>query len=94
MNIGGASFREISNGTITLVYLKPADNIQGSGVFYLYDPNANTVASFAYLGSGSQLVILSAPDSLPSSLLTETTITVGERMVQAYQYGTEANGFY
>lgn len=94
VNIGGASFREISNGTITLVYLKPADNIQGSGVFYLYDPNANTVASFAYLGSGSQLVILSAPDSLPSSLLTETTITVGERTVQAYQYGTEANGFY
>ena len=67
VKIGSSTYSEPTNGSLTLLYLKPADNIAGSGVFYLYNAEASTVSEFLMLGSSKDYVIISAADAGPSS---------------------------
>ena len=46
VTIGSSTYSEPTNGSLTLLYLKPADNTSGSGVFYLYNAEAGTVSPF------------------------------------------------
>jgi hypothetical protein len=84
IKIGSSTYSEPTNGTITLLYLKPADNTAGSGVFYLYDEAAGAVYPFLMLGSGKNYVILSTPTETLSSAFTATTIEVTGGAAQAY----------
>lgn len=100
LSIGGGTYNELSNGSITLVYLKPADNTQGSGVFYSYDEAAGTVSSFDMVKASNDTIVLAAPDSIPAALF-ETVASFGEASYTvytfdgsegAYLYGTNAAG--
>ena len=50
VNIDGYAYRELSNGTITLLYLKKASDIASDGIFYMYDAATNQVSPFVMLG--------------------------------------------
>ena len=101
VKIGSSTYSEPTNGSITLLYLKPADNIAGSGVFYLYNAEAGTVSEFLMLGSSKDYVIISAADAGPSSAFTATTLEVTGGTTTAYTvdgteffyvYGTNKSG--
>lgn len=102
ITIGSSTYNELSNGTITLVYLKPADNTSGSGTFYIYDEAASSVSSFLYLGSSDNYVIISTADATLSSAMTETSLEVTGGTAVAYTvdgseffyiYGTNQDGY-
>ena len=84
ITIGSSTYSELTNGTITLLYLKPADNTAGSGVFYLYNEQAGTVSPFLMLGSAKNYVIISTPDSTLSSAFTTASIEVTGGTATAY----------
>lgn len=101
IQIGSSTYSEPTNGNITLLYLKPADNIQGSGVFYLYNAEAQTVSEFLMLDASNDLVIISTADSAPSSAFTQTALEVSGGTTTAYTidgseffyvYGTNKSG--
>ena len=94
MKIHGGTYRELSNGSLTLVYLKPADNIAGSGVFYVYDKDSDSVSPFAMLGTSDYYVLLATPDELLTDSLAEAKIKVKGAKYDAYQLGDTENGFY
>lgn len=101
IQIGSSTYSEPTNGEITLLYLKPADNTSGSGVFYLYNAEAQTVSEFLMLDASNDLVIISTADSAPSSAFTQTALEVSGGMATAYTidgteffyvYGTNKSG--
>lgn len=90
--IGTKKYNEVGNGTITLVYLKPASNTKGSGEWYVFDIDAGTVTKLKMLGSGSNFLLVKTPSSpVPSEDLVATTLTVGSDSYDAYTFG---NSFY
>lgn len=100
VKIGSSTYSEPTNGSITLLYLKPADNIAGSGVFYLYNAEAGTVSDFLLLSGSDDFVIISSSDSAPSSAFQATTLEVTGGTASAYTldgsfyyvYGTNKSG--
>ena len=84
IQIGSSTYSEPTNGNITLLYLKPADNTSGSGVFYLYNAEAQTVSEFLMLDASNDLVIISTADSAPSSAFTQTGLEVSGGTTTAY----------
>ncbi len=102
ITIGSSTYNELSNGSITLLYLKPADNTSGSGVFYIYDEGAGQVSPFLMLGDSSNYVILSDPADTLSASLQAASIDVTGGSYTAYTsdgseyfyvYGTNASGY-
>ena len=94
LKIHGGTYRELTNGTLTLVYLKPADHIEGSGVFYLYDEESDSVSDFTILGSGKYYVVVEEPEEAASDLFTEAKLTVKDTSYPAYQAGEGESDFY
>lgn len=101
IQIGSSTYSEPTNGEITLLYLKPADNTSGSGVFYLYNADSQTVSEFLMLNASNDLIILSTADSAPSSAFTQTSLEVSGGVATAYTidgaefyyvYGTNKSG--
>ena len=84
-----------------MLYLKPADNTSGSGVFYLYNAEAGTVSPCLMLGTADSYVIVSDNGSAPTSAFTATTLDVNGGTATAYTidgteffyvYGTNQDG--
>ena len=94
VTIDGYAYRELSNGSITLLYLKRADNTAGDGVFYQYDEAMNTVTPFTMLGTAEQYVVLATPDSLLRDSFTETTLTVGDQTLSVYKEGDDSDFYF
>lgn len=92
VQIGSSTYSEPTNGSITLLYLKPADNIGGSGVFYLYNAEAGTVSEFLMLGSAKNYVIISPTEAGPSADFSPFTLDVTGGSTTAYTIGD--SGFY
>lgn len=101
ITIGSSTYSEPTNGSITLLYLKPADNTSGSGVFYMYDADAGTVSEFLMLGSSDNYVIITNADAAPSTAFSATTLEVTGGTATAYTidgseffyvYGTNKDG--
>ena len=84
VDVQGSSYTEVSNGQITLIYLKPASNIAGSGTFYIYNVTDQTVAPLVLVGSLQDYVIQMTPEEVPARLAA-ATVTIGEQQVSAYQ---------
>ena len=94
VTIDGYAYRELSNGSITLLYLKRADNTAGDGVFYQYDEAMNKVTPFTMLGTAEQYVVLATPDSLLRDSFTETTLTVGDQTLSVYKEGDDSDFYF
>lgn len=84
IKIGSSTYSEPTNGTLTLLYLKPADNTAGSGVFYLYNAEAGTVAPFLMLGDSKNYVILATPDAPLSASFATASLEVTGGTTTAY----------
>jgi len=100
ITIGSSTYSEPTNGSITLLYLKPADNTSGSGVFYLYDETAGTVSNFTMLGDSDKYVLVQETSDTPGSAFSQTTVNVNGVEINAYTvdgaeffyvYGTNQN---
>ena len=94
LQIHGKTYDEITDGSLTLIYLKPADNVDGDGEFYVYDEELDRVSKYAVLGSSGYYITVSKPDELPSDQLVKTKITVGGEQFKVYQFGDEMSDFY
>ena len=93
VTIDGYGYKALTNGNLTLIYLKPAADISGKGVFYIYNAESNEVSTFAMLGEGNRYILLSKPESMLFEGMEQTEITVSGRKVQVYSYG-EGQEFY
>ncbi len=94
LKIHGGTYRELTNDKLTLVYLKPADHIEGSGVFYIYDKDSDSVSDFVILGDSNYYVIPSdTKKDIPETLI-ETSININDSDCTAFQYGEDESDFY
>ncbi|MBP5598594.1 MAG: hypothetical protein J6Y02_24725 [Pseudobutyrivibrio sp.] len=84
IKIGSGTYSELTNGAITLLYLKPADNTQGSGVFYIYDEAAGTVSNFVLLGDADKYVLVKEATDAPGSGFSQTVVNVNGVDVPAF----------
>lgn len=94
LKIHGGTYRELTNGDLTLVYLKPADKIEGSGEFYIYDAESDSVYPYTLLGSSDYYVIVSDPDESETESFIETSLTADDEDYTAYRIGDEEGDFY
>lgn len=74
---GSDTYNEVTNGSMTLLYLKPSDNTADPGEFYLYDAASDSVSPLYLVGSMRHYAILQTPDMLPTLLMTESTFRLG-----------------
>ncbi len=84
VKIGSKNYNELSNGILTLVYLKPASNTQGSGEFYVFDQASGSVSKFMYVGTSSYYVMLTTPTEIPCATFMEQQIDLGQGQISAY----------
>ncbi|MBQ9391440.1 MAG: hypothetical protein IJU02_04555, partial [Lachnospiraceae bacterium] len=84
LQINGKTLKGVSNGAMTLVYLKPVDNVAGQGTFYIYDAATNSVKEYFFLGKPDYYVIPATPSDKPSDSLKGGTIDVDGRQVEVY----------
>lgn len=84
IQIADGTYSELTNGAITLLYLKPADNTQGSGVFYIYDEAAGTVSNFVLLGDADKYVLVKDAADAPGSGFSQTVVNVNGVEVPAF----------
>lgn len=94
LTINGKNLKGVSNGAMTLVYLKPVDNVAGAGTFYIYDQASNSVKDYVYLGRADYYVIPSSPTEIISDKLTQGTIDVDGRQVSIFKVEGEGDFVY
>ncbi len=82
--INGKTLKGVSNGSMTLVYLKPVDNVAGQGTFYIYDAATNSVKEYFFLGRPDYYVIPGKTSELLSDKLKSGTLDVDGRQVEIY----------
>ena len=87
VTIDGYGYKVLTNGDLTLIYLKPASDISSKGVFYLYNADSNEVSSFAMLGEGEHYILLTTPEKLLFDGMEQTEIKVSDRNVTVYSFG-------
>lgn len=83
VTIDGYGYRELSNGSITLLYLKKASDLNADGTFYVYDEASHSVSPFWMLGTPDQYVLVMKPDQVLSDRLSP---------VEGYGYPAYATG--
>lgn len=93
LEIQGSTYRELSNGQIILVYLKPASNIQGSGTFYIYNEEDQSVSPMTLIGTMQDYVITLEPAEIPAKL-SAATVTIGDHQINAYAAAENTDNFY
>lgn len=94
LEINGKRVRELTNGVIVLVYLKPTNNIEGSGEFYVYSSEEGTVSKMVMLGTADDYVILDTPTTFFTETLKEAELNTGEKVVSAYHIENSESEFY
>ncbi len=82
--IGDKNLKGVTNGTMNLIYLKPVDNVNGPGKFYIYDQNSHSVSNYFFLGRADYYLIPSEPSELINSALRKGQITVQGQTVTVY----------
>lgn len=93
LEIQGSTYRELSNGQITLVYLKPASNTSGSGTFYIYNEEDQSVSPMILIGTMEDYVIALEPAEVPANL-SAATLVIGDRQITAYAVSGNTDNFY
>lgn len=93
LTIQGSSYTELSNGKLTLIYLKPASNISGSGAFYIYNEQEQSVMPMVLIGSMEDYVILLEPGEVPGKL-AQADFSVGDQQISGYRIAEDADDFY
>jgi|GEM_PF-2743049 len=95
LTIHDSTYNELTNGVLTLVYLKPASDTSGSGTFYIYDADSDSVTAMELVGNMESYVILMTPDSYPTELLVSADLVIDEESYSAYVLdGTESSFYY
>lgn len=84
VSIGSHTYKELSNGSLTILYLKPASNTAGSGEFYLYDAENATVSLFSFVSAGGHYILLGTAGYKVFEDMSETTVTIGGTTCVAY----------
>ncbi len=70
VTIDGYGYRELSNGAITLLYLKKASDVESDGTFYVYHEEQNSVSPFWMLGNAENYVLVEEPETVLSQRLS------------------------
>ncbi len=94
LEIHGKTYSEPVNDKMALLYLKPADKIEGKGEFYIYDKAADSVSKMFILGSKDRYVICLNADTSAFSMLTDATVSVDDESIPVYQLSDSTNDFY
>lgn len=94
LNINGKTVRELTNGVFTLVYLKPADNTQGSGEFYIYDKDTGEISDFTLFGDPKSYIIQRPGETLFTPSLVPAEISIGDNTYSVYTVEGSGSDFY
>lgn len=94
VTIGDAEYKAVSNGSLTLLYLKKASDTYGEGEFFVYNPESDSVSDFVMIGSKEDYVIVTTPDAMPSEQLAEVSYSGEAGDFTAYQLNGLNNDFY
>lgn len=91
VSVQGESYKAISDGTLTLLYLKPAADTSQRGKFFVYDTEAEKISDLPIIFTGLGYVLLKTPDAMLMDGMTETTLVLDgvETKVYALGDGTE-----
>lgn len=77
-------YRMASNGRLVICFMKKADDLSGAGDFFLYDEQSKEATNMVIIGNQKEYVIVSKPDSLPESRMSEKTLTIQGKSVDGY----------
>lgn len=94
LEIHGKTYNEPTSDAMTLLYLKPEANTEGTGTFFVYDTAGDTVSPMQLLGDLEHYVILMQPDEFFAQGLIDAEITVQDVTCRAYQMNGVQNDFY
>ena len=94
VTIHDSEYKAVSNGSLTLLYLKKASDTYGEGEFFIYNADSDSVSELLMIGSKDDYVMVTTPDSLPSDQLTEVPYSGEAGDFSAYQFGGVNNDFY
>ena len=102
VSIGTHTYNEQKSGDMVIVYLKPANNTEGKGVFYLFDEAAGTVSTFRMITFAGGYCLLSTPPNGPELGMEEVpayadfgeylAYYIGDQEI-IYIYGTDNTGY-
>ncbi len=84
ITIGSSTYSEPVSGNVTLLYLKPADNTSGSGVFYSYNAEEGTVSQFLMLTASNDVIMISDAGEALSSAFQNISLDVTGGSTSAY----------
>lgn len=94
VTIHDSEYKAISNGSMTLLYLKLASDTYGEGKFFVYDSASDSVSPLVMLGSQKDYVIVTTPEQMPSDQLVEVAYSGEAGEFSAYQFNGVTNDFY
>lgn len=95
LEIHGGTYSEPVNPAMKLLYLKPAADTSGSGVFYVFDEATDSVSKMHLLGdkASSYVIVLPSAEVLHENMI-ESNLDVNGETFPAYQFDGIANDFY
>ncbi len=81
-------------GSDVLVYVKHTDNIAGSGVFWHYHADSDTITPMVLIGDTKNYVMVTDAPSMPASNPTPTTAEIKGASVAAYTIAGQDGVFF
>lgn len=94
VTIAGYDYRAVTDDSKILIYLKDASNVSGSGTFYIYNKDANSVSKFLRLGTSAYYIIPSDHEAPANDTFVAGTIDVEGTTVNGFFYGDNQDFFY
>ena len=94
VTIAGYDYRAVTDDSKILIYLKDASNVSGSGTFYIYNKDANSVSKFLRLGTSAYYIIPSDHEAPANATFVAGTIDVEGTTVNGFFYGDNQDFFY
>ncbi len=93
VNAFGHDYRMASNGKLVICFMKKADDLSAAGDFFIYDEKTEEAKTMVIVGDQKEYVIISKPDSLPESRMSEKVLTIQEKSVEGYNLTNDGESY-
>jgi hypothetical protein len=93
VNAFGHDYRMASNGKLVICFMKKADDLSAAGDFFIYDEKSEEAKPMVIVGDQKEYVIISKPDSLPESRMSEKVLTIQGKSVEGYNLTNDGESY-
>jgi hypothetical protein len=94
VTIAGYDYRAVTDDAKILIYLKDASNVSGSGTFYIYNKDSNSVSKFLRLGTSAYYIMPAEHEAPANTAFVAGTIDVDGASINGFFYGNNQDFFY